>query len=65
MEIENISLERLQEINEEREQTLIDPEFQSWMNEFNIGKLHLNREGIIRANQLMEDWNIQLLNKNY
>lgn len=65
MNLEHISLERLQEIEQERAQTQSDPEFQSWMHELNIGRLCVNREGIVRANQMMQEWKMNSSNKKY
>jgi hypothetical protein len=65
MNLEHISLERLQEIEQERAQTQSDPEFQSWMHELNIGRLCVNREGIVRANLMMQEWKMNSLNKKY
>ena len=65
MNLEHISVERLQEIEQERAQTQSDPEFQSWMHELNIGRLCINREGIVRANLMMQEWKMNSLNKKY
>jgi hypothetical protein len=65
MNLEHISLERLQEIEQERAQTQSDPEFQSWMHELNIGRLCVNREGIVRANLMMQEWKMNSSNKKY
>lgn len=37
--IQNISIERLEEINKEREQTMSDINFQSWMRELKVGRI--------------------------
>lgn len=65
MNLEHISLERLKEIEQERAQTQSDPEFQSWMHELNIGRLCVNRESIVRANLMMQEWKMNSLNKKY
>ena len=65
MNLEHISVERLQEIEQERAQTQSDPEFQSWMHELNIGRLCVNREGRVRANLMMQEWKMNSLNKKY
>jgi hypothetical protein len=65
MNLEHISLERLQEIEQERATTQQDPEFQSWMTQLNIGRLCVNRDGIVRANQMMQEWKMNLLNKTH
>lgn len=65
MTLEHISVERLEEIEQERATTQSDPEFQSWMTQLNIGRLCVNREGIVRANQMMQEWKMNLSNKTY
>ena len=57
MNLNNISIERLQEIEAERAQTKSDPNFQAWMDELKVGKLYEKKDGIIRAQQMMADWN--------
>ena len=37
--IQNISIERLEEINKEREQTMSDINFQSWMRELKVSRI--------------------------
>lgn len=56
MTLEHISIERIKEIEQEREQTQSDPEFQSWVTQLNVGRLCINRDGIVKANQMMQDW---------
>jgi hypothetical protein len=63
MNLTNITIERLQEIEAERAQTEQDPNFHHWMEEMKVGKLSVNRDGIIRAQQMMADWNQSSLNK--
>lgn len=60
MNLSTISLERLQQIQQEREETQLDPNFHSWMQQMNIGRLHVDRDGIVRANQMMQEWNNHL-----
>lgn len=63
--LENISLERLEQIEQERTTTQSDPEFQSWMHKLNIGRLCVNKDGVVTAKQMMQDWKMNLLNKTY
>lgn len=65
MVLENISYERLQEIEQERAITQQDPEFQSWMHQLNVGRLYVNRDGIVKANQMMKNWTMNSLNKTH
>lgn len=63
MIIKDISLERLQQIENERNQTQMDPNFQKWIKQLNVSVLHTNRDGIDRANQLMDEWDKEKLFK--
>ena len=54
--IENISIDRLDTIEIERNATMADARFQQWCKDMKIGVLYHNREGINRANELMAQW---------
>ena len=64
MNLEHITLERLQEIEAERAQTQLDPKFHKWMKDLHVGRLSIDRSGIMRANQMMEDYS-KLKNQLY
>lgn len=59
MNLEQITIERLQEIEAERAQTQQDPRFHMWMKDLHVGRLYINRDGIIKANQMMQDYSKQ------
>jgi len=54
--IENISIDRLDTIEEERNATMADARFQQWCKDMKIGVLYHKREGINRANDMMRQW---------
>lgn len=54
--IERVSIDRLQTIESERENTLSDPEFIQWCKDMNIGVRYERRDGINRANDMMAQW---------
>ncbi len=54
--IENISIDRLDTIERERENTMADSQFQQWCKDMKIGVLYTNRAGINRANDMMAQW---------
>ena len=56
MTLEHITIERLQEIEAERAQTQQNPEFQAWMQQLKVGRLCVDRDGIVKANQMMQEW---------
>ena len=59
----NISIERLIEIENERETTQLDPSFQQWMKDFNVSRLYVNKDGVMNANSMMRDWGSQFNQK--
>ena len=54
--IDNITIERLDTIERERERTMADENFQQWCKDMRIGVLYHKRDGINRANELMAQW---------
>jgi len=58
--IERVSIDRLQTIESERENTLSDPEFIQWCKDMNIGVRYERRDGINRANDMMAGWRTQM-----
>ena len=49
----NTTIERLEQIEMERNLTMSDPAFQNWVNSLNVSSSYTNREGIHRANEMM------------
>ena len=58
----NISIERLQQIEQEREQTMADVAYQRWMQQLNVGRLYVDRTLIHNAQMAMQDWDASKLN---
>lgn len=54
--IENISIDRLDTIEREREKTMADARFQQWCKDMKIGVMYTDRAGINRANDMMAQW---------
>jgi|APGre2960657404_1045060.scaffolds.fasta_scaffold283543_2 hypothetical protein len=52
--LQNISIERLEEINKEREHTMSDINFQSWMKELKVG--HIAPKLPDRSREVMRLW---------
>jgi len=57
----NISAERLEQIQEEREQTIADVAYQRWMKELNVGIMYIDKQPILNARQAMMEWDITRL----
>jgi ribosomal protein L20 len=52
----NISIERLEQIELERNQTIADLAYQRWMKELQVGSMYIDRQLIHNANLAMQDW---------
>jgi len=61
----NITIERLEQIETERQQTVSDPQFQAWMKQLNVSRMYISRDGIHRANQMMEGYNYKKTKRGY
>jgi hypothetical protein len=55
--IEHIDINRLEQIDIEREITMSDPQFRQWCKDMRIGIMYTEREGISNANSMMAQWN--------
>jgi len=62
MNLQLITLERLEQIEKERTETQASHKFQRWMRELNVGKLYVDRDGINQANMMMKEWNFNKTN---
>ena len=49
----NVSIERLEEIEEERQQTLGDINFQLWMKELNVSQSYVELTSLLRAKDIV------------
>jgi hypothetical protein len=49
----NVSIERLEEIEEERQQTLGDSNFQLWMKELNVSQSYVELTSLLRAKDIV------------
>ena len=61
MNLENLDLEKYEQLELERSQTMNDPNFQSWVSELNISQSYEDREGIIKANELNKQYDYSTL----
>lgn len=52
----NITVERLEQIELERNQTTADLAYQRWMKELKVGSMYIDRKLIHNANLAMQDW---------
>ena len=52
MNLERLDLEKYELLERERNNTIADPLYQQWMSELGVSSSYSGREGIIRANEL-------------
>jgi hypothetical protein len=52
----NTTVERLIEIEQEREKTQSDPKFQEWMKQMNVSRMSVDRSGLIQAKDIMNQY---------
>ena len=52
MNLERLDLEKYEQLEQERNNTTADKEFQQWMSELNVSQSYEDRGGIVRANEL-------------
>ena len=52
----NTTIDRLLEIESEREQTMSDPSFQNWMKDLGVSVVYKDREPVLRAREMNADY---------
>jgi hypothetical protein len=52
----NITVDRLEQIERDREQTMADVAYQRWMKDLQVGSRYIDRGLIHNANLAMQDW---------
>lgn len=60
----NTTIERLEQINDEREKTYGDTDYQKWIVELNVSSSYVDRTLIHNAREAMRDWDSSKLNIN-
>ena len=60
----NITVERLEQIQEEREQTYADNAYQRWMKELNVSSMYIDKIPLLNAREAMSEWDTSKFNKN-
>ena len=58
----NITVERLEQIERERELTMADQAYQRWMKELQVGSRYVDRQLAINAQHAMQEWDSTRLN---
>lgn len=57
----NIAIDRLLEIESEREQTMSDPSFQNWMKDLGVSVVYKDREPVLRAKEMNANYDFSKL----
>ena len=55
----NVSIERLEQIETERQETSISPAFQQWVKSLNVSRLYSNPEPLINAREMNQQYNFK------
>ena len=61
--MENITIERLEQIEQERQEVIGDPAYQQWMRELNVSRLWTCLEPRLRAKELNSQYDYSRKNK--
>jgi len=64
MNLERLDLEKYELLELERNNTISDPLYQQWMSELGVSSSYSDREGIIRANDLNNQYTYSVLGRN-
>ena len=64
MNLERLDLEKYEVLELERSNTIADPLYQQWMSELGVSSSYSDREGIIRANDLNNQYTYSVLGKS-
>jgi len=53
---DSITIERLEQIDREREETYADQAYQRWMRELKVASMWVDRQALLNARDLMQEW---------
>ena len=62
--MQNITTERLEQIEKERQKVSSDPNFQAWCQEMHIGRLWSNPEPLFNAREMNSNYSFSKLQLN-
>jgi len=60
----NITVERLEQIERERSETIASQAYQRWMRELRVASLYVDQTLIWNARQAMQEWDSSRFNTN-
>ena len=56
-------VERMEEIEKERNETMSDPKFQNWMSNLNVSQSYEDPEGKIKAREVQSQYDVKKYQK--
>jgi hypothetical protein len=59
----HITIERMEEIELERNETMSDPKFQNWMSNLNVSQSYEDPEGKIKAREVQSQYDVKKYQK--
>jgi hypothetical protein len=56
IKVMNTSIERLEQIEKEREQTMLDPNYQKWVSELNVSQSYYDKTAMLNAIDIIRQY---------
>jgi hypothetical protein len=53
---DSITVERLEQIEREREETMADQAYQRWVQELRVASMYIDRQAVLNARDAMQEW---------
>ena len=60
----NVSIERLEQIEKERQETVTNPAYQNWFKQLNVSQSYSNPEPLYNAKEMNVNYNFSKLKTN-
>jgi hypothetical protein len=60
----NVSIERLEQIEQERQETITNPAYQNWFKQLNVSQSYLNPESLYNAKEMNVQYNFSKFKTN-
>lgn len=58
----NITVERLEQIEQERQEIMGQPQYQNWVKELNVSQSYIDPAGVIAAREMNKEYDFKKLN---
>jgi hypothetical protein len=60
--MQNITIEQLEQLNQERSEVMASQAFQDWYKSLNVGRLYISKESFYNAREMNGSYNFKKLN---